>query len=110
MGECHRGCRCRGCASAEGMRQIQAWRRTQLEAEEEASDCRSQGSESFHQGAVRLQGEASLQDSQGASNEEVQGDGQLSLLSCELLRVATAANGGRPPRSLVRVATAYPRR
>merc|ERR1712093_707588 len=53
-------------------------RRIEHEAQEETRSSSSQGCESLHERAVRLQSEASKQDGPGFADEEVQGDGQLS--------------------------------
>merc|ERR1712072_881361 len=59
---------------------IQDWWLLELEAQEEASSSSSQGSQSIHQGAMRVQGQASFQDCPRLGHEEVEGDDQLSRL------------------------------
>merc|ERR1712107_83376 len=56
---------------------LQAWWRVELEAQEETCPTCSQGCQPVHQGAMRVQGEASEQNCQGFPNEETQGDDQL---------------------------------
>merc|ERR1711865_1031605 len=79
---------CEGCygrhhrsrgGAAEEERKIQACWRLELEAQEEASARSKEGRESLHQGAMRLQGKARLEDSEGPPNEEAQGHDQLSV-------------------------------
>merc|ERR1719281_1706275 len=53
-GELHVGC----STAAEEERVLQVRRRVELEAKEEGRDGSSQGHQPFHQGAMRLQGEA----------------------------------------------------
>merc|ERR1712072_1272238 len=60
-------------------RQLQAGWRPQPEAQEEASSGSSERCQPIHQRALCLQGQACLQDCEGLSNEEAQGDGQLSV-------------------------------
>merc|ERR1711879_129729 len=62
---------------AEEERRIQDWWLREHEVEEEASNPGSQGSEPLHQGALRFQGKASVQDRARLGNEEVEGDGEL---------------------------------
>merc|ERR1712070_126168 len=52
----------------------------QHEAEEEASDPSEEGRQPLHQRALRLQGQASLQNCEGVRNEEAQGVIELSLV------------------------------
>merc|ERR1712084_27664 len=61
---------------------FQACWRFELEIEEEACNASSQRCESFHQGAMRLQGQASIQDREGVPHEETQGIDQLRWNSC----------------------------
>merc|ERR1712151_537008 len=56
---------------------VQARWRVELEVEEEAFNASAQGCESLHQGAMRLQGQASVQDREGVPHEETQGIDQL---------------------------------
>merc|ERR1740127_145029 len=56
---------------------VQACWRVELEVEEEACDASAQRCESFHQGAMRLQSQASVQDSEGVPHEETEGVDQL---------------------------------
>merc|ERR1712048_1479253 len=56
---------------------VQACWRVELEVEEEACNTSAQRCESFHQGAMRLQGQASVQDRESVPDEETQGIDQL---------------------------------
>merc|ERR1712139_692228 len=58
---------------------LQARWDAQHEAEEEARHTCTQGSEPIHQGAMRLQGKACLEDREGPRHEEAQGGHQLSV-------------------------------
>merc|ERR1712139_700071 len=74
---------------------LQDWWLLELEAQEKASSPSSQGSQSFHQGAMCVQGQASFQNSPRLGHEEVEGDDQLNdrrsiSVSCKLIPV-----GGR---------------
>merc|ERR1712146_755656 len=60
---------------------LQTWWRVEHEAEEEASDPCPQGRQSVHQGTLRLQGQACFEDRQGVTDEEVQGNDQLSSVA-----------------------------
>merc|ERR1711935_753878 len=73
-GSLHGGCGNRG----QKERQIQIWWMPELEAQEEGRHSRSQRSQPFHQGALRVQGQACFQDYQSIPHEEVEGNGQLS--------------------------------
>merc|ERR1712196_763407 len=73
MGGHHRG---RGWR-VEKERLLQACGRLEHEAEEEASSASQEGCQPIYQGALRLQGEAGLQDCACPSYEEAQGDGEL---------------------------------
>merc|ERR1712232_1254415 len=64
----------------------------QPEAQEEASDASQERGESLYKGTMRLQSQACLEDRQGVANEEVQGDGELESLCCEILSLG---RGGR---------------
>merc|ERR1712216_927878 len=65
-----------GCFRVEEEWLIQVRWLPELEAEEEACHPCSQGCQPFHQGAMRVQSEASLQDCPCFGNEEVEGDGE----------------------------------
>merc|ERR1711918_151781 len=69
-----------GRVRAEEEWNFQDWWLLELEAQEEASSPCSQGHQPFHQGAMRVQGQASLQDCPCLAHEEVEGDDQLSRL------------------------------
>merc|ERR1712137_299929 len=58
---------------------FQDCRCAQLEAEIEACNTRAQGREPFHERAVCFQSQASIQDGEGTSDEEAQGDGELIM-------------------------------
>merc|ERR1712028_142074 len=81
MGGCE-GCRDQlpgvGRFRAEEEWRLQDWWLLELEAQEEASSRSSQGNQPLHQGAMRVQGQASFQDCARLAHEEVQGDDQLS--------------------------------
>merc|ERR1712187_235054 len=49
----------------------------EFEAEAEACDTRTERRESIHKGTLRLQGQASIQDGEGASHEKAQGAREL---------------------------------
>merc|ERR1711976_829566 len=55
---------------------FQTRRSAQPEAQEEACDASQEGSKPIHEGALRLQSQASVQDRQGVANEEAEGDDQ----------------------------------
>merc|ERR1712217_819995 len=59
---------------------FQTRRRVEHEAQEETSDASPQGCEPIHKRAMRFQSQASFEDSQDISNEEVEGDDQLEGL------------------------------
>merc|ERR1711897_100077 len=80
-GHCHRRGR-----SVEEKWFFQARWRVEPETQEETCPTCSQGCEPIHQGAVRVQGEASEQDCQGSPNEEAEGDDQLRC-SCGIFPV-----------------------
>merc|ERR1711879_268520 len=67
-----------GSRAAKEERQLQAGRCVEHEAQEEASTACTQGRQPVHKGAMRLQGQASVEDCASATNEEVEGDDQLS--------------------------------
>merc|ERR1712146_586679 len=72
----------RACSGgAKEDRVLQARRRVEHEAEEEASDTCPQGRESVHEGTLRLQGQACVEDREGPADEEAQGDDQLSSVA-----------------------------
>merc|ERR1739848_375452 len=86
-GSCNEGheegwCRWSQCHSrVEEEWPIQAWWTFEHEAQEEAGKACPQGSEPFHKGALRLQGQASKQDCSCSANKEAQGDDQLNCLT-----------------------------
>merc|ERR1711941_257835 len=57
----------------------------ELEAEIEARDTRPKGSESIHQGALRIQCETCIQNCEGVADEKVQVDGELRVFGREAL-------------------------
>merc|ERR1719428_2678963 len=63
--------------TVEEERVLQVRRCIELEIEEEGCDGSSQGHQPFHQGAMRLQGKACFQDSEGPRSQEIQGPCQL---------------------------------
>merc|ERR1712093_877105 len=72
-------------SAVEEKRHFQVGRRLEHEVEEEACPSCPQGCQPIHKRAMRLQGQASVQDCPMFANEEVQGDGQLSVSSfCSL--------------------------
>merc|ERR1711937_942088 len=79
------GERCCGVSFRCGLRgdqeewQLQACRHVELEVEEEGSHPSKEGHQSIHQGALRLQGQASLQDGEGTCYEEVEGGLELNF-------------------------------
>merc|ERR1712186_246260 len=70
----HRGS-CGGTVEKE--RFFQARRRVEHEAQEKTSDASPQGCEPIHKRAMRVQSQASFEDSQGIAYEEAEGDDQL---------------------------------
>merc|ERR1711879_1107660 len=73
-----------GSRGAEEEWLLQACWCAEHEVEEEARGCCPQGREPFHEGTLRLQGEASVKDRKGVSDEEAQGDDQLSCSVCDV--------------------------
>merc|ERR1712207_106083 len=69
----------RGSRSVEKSWYIQDSRCAELETEIEAYNTCAQGREPFHERAVCFQSKASIQDSEGASDEEAQRDGELIM-------------------------------
>merc|ERR1711865_255773 len=69
-GGAHGRCRC----GAEEERLLQVRGPDEHEAEEQAGDEGSKGRESLHQGALRLQGEAGIEDRARPCDEEAQDD------------------------------------
>merc|ERR1712137_179831 len=69
----------RGSRSVEKSWHIQDCRCAELETEIEACNTCAQGREPFHERAVCFQSQASIQDSEGASDEEAQRDGELIM-------------------------------
>merc|ERR1711904_529449 len=63
-----------GRGAGEEVRVLQAWRYAEHEAEEQAGNEGTQGHQPIHQGAVRFQGEACLEDGEVLRDEEAQGD------------------------------------
>merc|ERR1739848_599922 len=63
-----------GCGSGEEVRLLQACRHAQHEAEEQAGHEGTQGCQPLHQGAMRFQGQACLEDGALPPDEEAQGD------------------------------------
>ena len=57
-------------------RQVQVWWLEHEAQEETNGGLCSQGGQSFHQGALRIQGQGCKEDCQGRANEEVQGNGE----------------------------------
>merc|ERR1712100_623455 len=60
-------------------RKLQARRHVELEVEEEARHPSKEGHQSIHQGALRLQGQASLKDREGTCHEEIEGGFELNF-------------------------------
>merc|ERR1712039_1093386 len=67
----------RCCNSAEEVWRLQDCRRAQLETEAEACDASAKGCKSIHEGALRFQGQACVQDSESTSYEETESLGEL---------------------------------
>merc|ERR1711985_90608 len=90
---------------------LQTWRYAEHEVEEQASNEGTQGHQPLHQGAVRFQGEACLEDCEVLRDEEAQGDALkgrglrvLSLLELGMGHsrcLVDSSHGGRPHRALV---------
>merc|ERR1712060_72092 len=60
---------------------LQDRRHAQSEAQIKACDTSAEGRESIHERALRLQSQASIQDSEGTADEEAQGACELSMYS-----------------------------
>merc|ERR1712071_750978 len=58
-------------------RKLQTCRHVELEVEEEGCLCSKEGHQSFHQGTLRLQGQASVEDGEGIGHEEIEGGLEL---------------------------------
>merc|ERR1711953_843998 len=69
----------RGSRSVEKGRLLQDCRCAQLEAEAETCNTCAQRRQPFHERALRLQSQASIQDRKGTSNEKAQRDGELIM-------------------------------
>merc|ERR1712048_1090358 len=65
---------------------IQDRRHAQSEAEIKACDTSAEGREPVHERALRLQSQASIQNSEGTSDEEAQGACELSMYSLRSVR------------------------
>merc|ERR1739845_34190 len=65
-----RGLPGRGGEGVEEGRVLQGWGYDQLEIEEQARHSCAKGRQPVHQGALRLQGEAGVEESEGLCNEE----------------------------------------
>merc|ERR1711971_532697 len=74
---CRRGLHVGGGNSGEKEWKVQGRRHAQFEVEGEACTPGTQGCEPFHQGALCVQSEASLEDREGLRHEEVEGCNQL---------------------------------
>merc|ERR1711879_656575 len=68
-----------GCCveGVEEVRLFQVGRQAELEVEEEGRNASTEGREPFHQGAMRFQGQACIEDCEGLRHEEAQGSHQL---------------------------------
>merc|ERR1712139_54360 len=60
-------------------RKLQTRRHVEFEVEEEACHPSKEGHQSIHQGALRLQGQASFEDCEGTCHEEVEGGFELNF-------------------------------
>merc|ERR1712151_1014132 len=92
---CHGGHRCGCCGRVEEEWFFQTCGIAELEAQEEASDASQEGSQSIHEGTMRVQGQASVEDRQGTANEEVAGDDQLIRALCSEVVSLISDRGGR---------------
>merc|ERR1711937_930803 len=72
--ECRGGIHGRGRGAGEEVWVLQGRRYAEHEAEEQACHEGTQGHQPIHQGAVRFQGEACLEDGEVLRDEEAQGD------------------------------------
>merc|ERR1711865_1139275 len=70
---------------AQEERFVQVGWHVEHETQEEGCCPCTQGCEPLHQGAVRVQGQASLQDREVLCHEEVEGVAQLSRMTCLLM-------------------------
>merc|ERR1712019_118789 len=71
------------CGRVEEKWCFQTRRSSQPEAQEEACDASQEGSKPIHEGTLRVQSQASVEDRQGTANEKVQGDDQLGPFCSE---------------------------
>merc|ERR1712211_103664 len=83
---CSRGCDGRGIGRIEKARFVQACLHARVEVEEEACNARAQRREPIHQGTLRLQSKARVQDGPRSRNEEVESCSELTWDSCWLNR------------------------
>merc|ERR1719198_447941 len=75
-------CRCSfrcGLRRDQEERKLQARRHVELEVEEEARHSSEEGHQPIHQGALRLQGKASIKDGEGTCHEEIEGGFELNF-------------------------------
>merc|ERR1711879_724730 len=72
-----------GSGRIEKERSFQNRRSAQPEAQEEASDASQERRKPIHQGTMRFQSQACVEDRQGIANEEVEGDDQLGPFRSE---------------------------
>merc|ERR1712100_674418 len=75
-------CRCSfrcGLRRDQEERKLQARRHVELEVEEEARHSSEEGHQPIHEGALRLQGKASIKDGEGTCHEEIEGGFELNF-------------------------------
>merc|ERR1711861_42131 len=92
---CNGGHRSGCCGRVEKERFFQTRRSAQPEAQEEACDASQEGGKPIHEGTLRVQSQASVQDRQGIANEEVQGDDQLRPFYGAVVSLLLSDRGGR---------------
>merc|ERR1711918_173495 len=90
--ECRGRIHGRGRGAGEEVRVLQGRRYAEHEAEEQASNEGTQGRQPIHQGAVRFQGEACLEDGEVLRDEEAQGDA-LKWCGLRVMSLLAVGNG-----------------
>merc|ERR1712217_656642 len=92
----HNGC-CRSSTEEDGLIQDRGHAQSQVEVK--ACNTSTEGCEPIHEGAVRLQSQACVEDSEGAPHEEVEGTRELIARSFVIATVCTFGSQGRGGRT-----------